>query len=91
MADNGLSETLESTFGGVTKMLRGKKYPPNMRAYRILAEEVLHPLIEADTNGTTTLEQMLCCVARKSRTAKSWVDVFVKAVMIMMMFVCAER
>ena len=39
MADSGLSEILESTFGGVSKMLSGKKVPQNMRALRLLVTE----------------------------------------------------
>jgi len=32
MAETGLSEILKSVFGGVEKMLTGKKFPMNMRA-----------------------------------------------------------
>ena len=91
MANSGLSEILESTFGGVNKMLNGKKYPQNVRALRILTEEVLRPLIEEDPDGQTTFNSMLCNVASKSRTAKLWADVLVKGAMLMMMYVRAER
>ena len=84
-----LSEILESTFGGVK--LNGKKYPQNVRALRILTEEVLRPLIEEDPGGQTTFKSMLCNVASKSRTAKLWAGVLVKGAMLMMLYVRAER
>ena len=39
----GLYELLNSTFAGVQKMMTGKKVPQNMRALRIVAEELLRP------------------------------------------------
>ena len=33
MTDSGLAEVLASTFAGVGKMLTGKKFPMNMRAW----------------------------------------------------------
>ena len=41
MAESGLYELLNSTFAGVQKMMTGKKFPQNMRALRIVAEELL--------------------------------------------------
>ena len=66
MANSGLSEILESTFGGVNKMLTGKKYPQNVRALRMLAEEVLRPLIEKGEGESISVTDMLCAVAYKS-------------------------
>ena len=40
----GFDEILSSTFGGVNKMLTGKKFPQNVRAFRIVAEEMLRYL-----------------------------------------------
>ena len=40
-AGSGVAEVLESTFSGVTKMLTGKKFPQNIRALRMLTEELL--------------------------------------------------
>ena len=40
MAESGLENVLSEVFGGVTKMLSGKKYPQNVRALRMLAEEI---------------------------------------------------
>ena len=41
MAESGLYELLNSTFAGVQKMIFGKKFLQNMRALRIVAEELL--------------------------------------------------
>lgn len=47
MADSGLSELLFSVFAGVPKMLKGKIFPQNMRALRMVAEEVLWSVFDA--------------------------------------------
>ena len=39
MMDSGLTEILKHAFGGVEKMLSGKKYPQNVRAFRLLTDE----------------------------------------------------
>ncbi|KAK5897507.1 hypothetical protein CesoFtcFv8_010564 [Champsocephalus esox] len=46
MADSGIVEVLSSSFGGVLKMLIGKKFPENVRALRMLVEELLKPVFE---------------------------------------------
>ena len=38
MAGSGIVEVLSEAFGGVLKMLTGKKYPDNVRALRMLVE-----------------------------------------------------
>ena len=45
MAGTGMKEILEKTFGGVPKMLLGKKYPQNLRALRMLVEKVAEAAI----------------------------------------------
>ncbi len=45
MTETGLSEVLKSVFGGVEKMLTGKKFLMNMRAMRMVAEELLRDII----------------------------------------------
>lgn len=44
MAESGLSDVLLEVFGGASKMLSGKKFPQNVRALRMLTEEVLRGL-----------------------------------------------
>ena len=43
MAGTGIQEILSTAFGGVLKMLTGNKYPQNVRAFRMLVEELLRP------------------------------------------------
>ena len=45
MSASGFEEVLVSTFGGVKKMLTGKKFPNNVRAFRLLTEEVLRSVL----------------------------------------------
>ena len=47
MAGSGLSEILilSSTFAGVSKMLTAKKFPQNVRAMRLVSEELLRNII----------------------------------------------
>ena len=44
MAESGLFDILSEVFGGVTKMLRGKKFPQIVRALLMVAEEVVRGL-----------------------------------------------
>ena len=39
MGDIGIAEVLSVAFGGVLKMLAGRKFPENVRALRMLVEE----------------------------------------------------
>ncbi len=48
-ADSGCVEVLQAAFGGVAKMLSGKKYPQNFLALVLLSEEILRPIISSDT------------------------------------------
>ena len=90
MSSSGLEEILSSSFGGVAKMLSGKKFPQNYRALRILAEELLCKLT-CNLISYDDLMQVLEDRALQSRTSKLWVDSFLKPVFIMMLFVRAER
>lgn len=93
MKGTGLSEVMESTFAGVTKMLSGKKFPQNVRAMRLVVEELLRGIM-SDGNKVTTMEELLERLdqaACASKTSKLWVDCFIKTVFIMMLYVRAER
>ncbi len=41
MSNIGLEEVMNSAFAGVPKMLSGKKFPQNVRALRLVTEELL--------------------------------------------------
>ena len=91
MADTGLSDIMSPVFGGVSKMLIGKKFPQNVRALRIVAEEALCGLIQdKPLHCSGDLMQILETEASKSQTTKRWVDVLIKPILVTMMFVRAE-
>ena len=50
MNNSGLEELMNSAFGGVPKMLSGKKYPQNLRALRMVVEELLRFVISETEN-----------------------------------------
>lgn len=92
MAERGLSDILMEVFGGVPKMLSGKKFPQNVRALRLLAEAVLRSIIPLGQFQTADgLMKALEAIARQSKTVKLWVDVLIKPVMLMMAYIRAER
>ena len=91
--DTGLEGILSTTFGGVKKMMIGKNFPNNFRAFRILTEELLKA---ADIDllnyaSTTDLIDALEQRFAGSKTALMWIRNFIKPVFIMMRFVRAER
>ena len=53
MKGTGLEEIMSKVFGGVKKMLDGKKYPQNFRAMRIVAEELLRNVLDPSEIQTT--------------------------------------
>ena len=79
-ADSGCVEVLEAAFGGVAKMLSGKKYPQNFLALVLLTEELLRPIISTDTvpavdiSSTDELQTHLDSVSIQSRTAMFWIS-----------------
>ena len=92
MAGSGLEEMLMSAFAGVPKMLSGKKFPQNVRALRIVLEEILRPaLTNPNIQTMDQLDIYLESKATQSKTAKMWVECFMKPVLIIMQFVRAER
>ncbi|KAJ4944771.1 hypothetical protein JOQ06_013311 [Pogonophryne albipinna] len=92
MAESGLSSVLSEVFGGVAKMLNGKKFPQNVRALRMMAEEVLRSVImDGHFQKADDLMRALDQIASQSRTAKLWVEVLVKPVLLMMSYIRAER
>ena len=74
------------------KMLSGKKFPQNIRALRLLTEELLRDVLsDMKINSAVDLEKELNNLSSASRTCKLWVDCLIKAVFIIMMYVRAER
>ena len=92
MQGSGLSEVLESTFAGVAKMLSGKKFPQNVRAMRLVVEDVLRGIMRNENiTSMDELSSYLDKAASASKTSKLWVACLLKPVFIMMMYVRAER
>ena len=92
MAETGLEPIMNAAFGGVSKMLTGKKYPQNIRALRMVVEELLRGLIT--TGEFQTYSQLMTALedqSSQSRTTKLWVDNLIKPVLITMLFIRAER
>jgi len=91
MAESGLAEVMNEAFSGVAKMLSGKKFPQNVRALRIVAEELLRRIVQ--DNNMASYDELILCLddVASSRTAKLWVDVVIKPVFIMMQYIRAER
>ena len=92
MEESGLSEILSDVFGGVSKMLSGKKFPQNLRALRMVAEELLRRILqETPVVCHQDLIQVLEDLSAQSKTTKLWVDVLIKPVLISMLYDRAER
>ena len=85
MGNTGLSEIMQTAFGGVPKMLTGKRFPQNMRALRMVVEELLSSII-VTSEDYEQLMSILNDKANKSRTAKLWTDNLIKPVFLMMIF-----
>ena len=45
LADSGLDVVLNSSFGGVKKMLSGYKFPQNVRALRLVTEYIMRDIL----------------------------------------------
>ena len=72
------------------KCSQEKKYPQNVRAFRLLAEELLRKHIR-ETDAFDDLDTMMTDVLNQSKTYKLWKDCFLRPVLLMMAFVRAER
>ena len=83
--DSLMADILSEVFGGVPKMLSGNKFPQNIRALRMTAEEVVRGLfIDHHFENTEDLMKALDQTASESRTVKLWVEILVKPVLLMM-------
>ena len=92
MADTGIEEILSASFGGVLRMLSGKKFPQNVRALRLLVEELLRPLFRNhDFRQMDDLLQQLEIISLKSKTSQLWIDCLIKPVFVILRYIRAER
>ena len=81
---------MKHAFGGVAKMLIGKKYPQNCRALRLVLEELLGNILD-QVDSYDALMAVLEERATHSQTTKLWLDLFIKPVFLLMMYTRAER
>ncbi len=90
MSGTGLEEILNAAFSGVGSMLNGKAWPKSLRGFRMMTTVLLEDIV---TSGCHTPDQVLEALAkaRISNMGKLWVDCFITPVLIMHMFVRAER
>ena len=92
MAETGLTDVMEAAFAGTGKMLTGKKFPQNVRALRMVVEELLRRTIEGNNfQSMHDLMSFLEDISSRSKTAKLWIDCLVKPVFVMMMYIRGER
>ncbi len=79
---------MEASFGGIQSMLSGKKYPQNVRALRIVLEEMLDDIVQQEhICNHYDLMKYLEDQAAESLTTRLRVDNFVKPVFLMMKYV----
>ena len=92
MTDSGLEQIMTAAFGGVSHMLTGKKYPQNVRALRMVVEELLRNVISLEhIQNFSQLMDELEERAAQSRTTRLWLDNLIKPIFIIMLFTRAER
>ena len=73
-------------------MLSGTKFPQNVHALRMMAEEVVRGLfMDQHFENSEDLMKAFDQIASDSRTVKLWVAILVKLVLLMMTYVLAER
>ena len=68
IANFGLEEILNKTFSGVEKILSGKKFPMNLRAFRMAVEELLQNNIQ-ELLDYEVLSSFIDDVSKRSVTA----------------------
>lgn len=90
MANSGLTDLTRSGFRSVYKMLSGKNFPQNLRALRMIVEEILHSGID-DMIKFDDLTSFLQTLRKQSPTSILWVDNLIRPVFYKIFFVHVER
>ena len=70
-------------------MLRGKKYPQNLRGFILLMEKVLRPLLK-DGEITSHSQLMNVLEEKISRSTKLWDDVLIKPLFLYLLLIRAK-
>ena len=90
MTETGLEDIMSAAFAGVSHMLKGKKYPHNIRALRMVVEELLRSV----SHTSSSYNGMMIELQRRaslSRVTKLWLENLIQPVFVMMLFIRAER
>ena len=91
MADTGIEEILSASFGGVLKLLSGKKFRQNVRAFRMPVEELFRNLLNKHNfQCMDELNKELDAISAKSKTAQLWIDCLIKPVFIILKYIRAD-
>ena len=91
MADTDIVEILSVAFGGVLKMLSGKKFPQTVRALRMLVEELLRPLFGKNSfHNMDDLLQEVDAISVESKTLQLWVDSLIKPIFAIIKYIRTE-
>ena len=70
-ADSGLEEILKSTFGGVQHMLSGKKFPQNICALCMVAEELVCQVLIENNSPIRTMSELLSELEEKATHSRT--------------------
>ena len=89
MTNLRLCDLLRLAFGSIDKMLSGKNFLQNLRALRMVVEELLRGSFD-DMIKLDDLIAFLQTLREQSPTSKLWVDNVIRPVFYML-FVCAGR
>ena len=90
MAGSGLKEILSSAFAGLDKMLLGKKFLMNLRAFRFAVIELLRGHVE-EMGSYDEMECWFSQLCKTSVLAELWIKNFVKPLFLMLLYLRAER
>ena len=91
MESTGLEDLLNSAFNGITHMLNGKAWPKAVRGLSILVLAIIKPLVTAIKTTMTELAEELGKIGQVSRTGRLWVECLIMPVMIIHIYLRAER
>ena len=91
MEGSGLNKFMSSAFAGVEKMLIGKKFPMNVRALRQVTLELLKGHIDDKITSYSDFLTFFEYISSRNVLAEHWVKNLIKPVLLMMLYIRAER
>ena len=91
MEGSGLNKFMSSAFAGVEKMLIGKKFPMNVRALRKVTLELLKGHIDDKITSYSDFLTFFEYISSRNVLAEHWVKNLIKPVLLMMLYIRAER